>query len=110
MSKTVMLIRRKSDGKLLTDIINDACQVHNIYDGETLLLAEKEYFIGYSEDKGFDAESDYEEVDDIKDTLIEGQLHCYECKHDKDCDEKFDNCDANCLDDNQVYHFKSCEI
>ena len=67
-----MLIRRKSDNKLLTDIINDACQVHNIYDGETLLLSEKEWMIGYSEDKDFDESSEYVQIDaDIVDTVVE---------------------------------------
>lgn len=62
MSKTVIKIRRKSDGKILTDVINDACQVHNIYDGDELILSEKEWFIGYSECGGFMEHSEFEEV------------------------------------------------
>ena len=42
MSKTVIKIRRKSDGKILTDVINDTCQVHNIYDGDELICSDKE--------------------------------------------------------------------
>jgi hypothetical protein len=59
-----MKIRRKSDGKILTDIINDACQVHNIYDGDELVQSDYECVIGYAEDKGFLETSDYEEVQD----------------------------------------------
>jgi hypothetical protein len=64
MSKTVIKIRRKTDGKILTDVINDACQVHNIYDGDNLILSEKEWFIGYSDRDGFFETSDFEEVKD----------------------------------------------
>ena len=53
MSKTVIKIRRKSDGKILTDVINDACQVHNIYDGDELILSDNEWMVGYSECNGF---------------------------------------------------------
>ena len=64
MSRTVIKIRRKSDGKILTDVINDACQVHNIYDGDELILSDNEWMIGYSECKGFFECSDFEEVKD----------------------------------------------
>ena len=64
MSKTVIKIRRKSDGKILTDVINDACQVHNIYDGDELILSDKEWMVGYSECNGFFETSDFEEVED----------------------------------------------
>ena len=53
MSRTVIKIRRKSDGKILTDVINDACQVHNIYDGDELILSDNEWMVGYSECNGF---------------------------------------------------------
>lgn len=62
MSKTVIKIRRKTDGKILTDVINDACQVHNIYDGDNLILSEKEWLIEYSECDGFFETSDFEEI------------------------------------------------
>lgn len=62
MSKTVLKIRRKSDGKILTDIINDTCQVHNIYDGEELMVKDNDYNIGYVEGDGFLDWADYEEV------------------------------------------------
>ena len=64
MSRTVIKIRRKGDGKILTDVINDACQVHNIYDGDELILSDKEWMIGYSESEGFLECSDFEEVKD----------------------------------------------
>ena len=53
MSKTIIKIRRKSDGKILTDVINDACQVHNVYDGDELICSDKEWMVGYSECNGF---------------------------------------------------------
>ena len=62
MSRTVIKIRRKSDGKILTDVINDACQAHNIYDDGILILREHEWNIGYSESKGFFEWSEFEEV------------------------------------------------
>ena len=64
MSRTVIKIRRKSDGKILTDVINDACQVHNIYDGDKLILSDNERMVGYSECNGFFETSDFEEVED----------------------------------------------
>ena len=64
MSKTILTIRRKSDGQLLTDVINDACQVHNIYDGDRLILSDYEWMVGYSEHEGFREESDFELVDE----------------------------------------------
>ena len=64
MSRTVIRIRRKRDGKILTDVINDSCQVHEIYDGDYLLISGKEYEIGYSESEGFFETSDFEEVKD----------------------------------------------
>ena len=64
MSRTVIKIRRKSDGKILTDVINDACQVHNIYDGDELILSDNECMVGYSECNGFFETSDFEEVKD----------------------------------------------
>lgn len=64
MSRTVIKIRRKSDGKILTDVINDACQVHNIYDGDELICSDHEWVVGYSENKGFFECSDFEEVKD----------------------------------------------
>lgn len=62
MSKSEITIRRKSDGKVLKDIINDSCQVHNIYDGDTLVASEKDSTIGYIEGSGFCDWSDYEEI------------------------------------------------
>jgi hypothetical protein len=64
MSRTVIKIRRKGDGKILTDVINDACQVHNIYDGDELILSDKEWMVGYSDSEGFLECSDFEEVKD----------------------------------------------
>ena len=64
MSKTILTIRRKSDGQLLTDVINDACHVHNIYDGDVLILSDYEWMVGYSEHEGFRKESDFELVEE----------------------------------------------
>lgn len=63
MSKSIIEIRRKRDGKLLRDEINDACQTHNIYDGNVLVESNKDYNIGYLEGEGFCDDSEYELVD-----------------------------------------------
>lgn len=68
MSKTIITVRRKSDGKILKDVINDSCQVHNIYDGDELVESNKDYTIGYVEGGGFLDWSDYEEVYDCDET------------------------------------------
>ena len=60
MSRSVIEIVRKSDGKVLRDVIDDSCQVHNIYDGEELVYSDKDFNIGYSEWNGFYEWSDYE--------------------------------------------------
>ena len=65
MSKTIIKIRRKTDGKVLTDIINDACDVHNIYDGDELIVSEKAPFVGYF-DNAFDESSEFEEIQDFE--------------------------------------------
>ena len=65
MSTTTLKIKRKSDGKILTDVINDTCQVHNIYDGDKLMVRDKDYNIGYVEGEGFLDWADYEEATNI---------------------------------------------
>jgi hypothetical protein len=66
MSKSIIEIRRKRDGKILRDEINDACQTHNIYDGDVLVESNKDYNIGYSEWSGFYDYSEYEELADYE--------------------------------------------
>lgn len=66
MSKSIIEIRRKRDGKILRDEINDACQTHNIYDGDVLVESNKDYNIGYSEGVGFYDFSEYEELADYE--------------------------------------------
>jgi len=64
MSKTILKIRRKSDGKILKDVINDSCDVHNIYDGDNLIICEKSWDVGYLESNGgFIESSEFEEVE-----------------------------------------------
>jgi len=66
MSKSIIEIRRKRDGKILRDEINDACQTHNIYDGDVLVESDKDYNIGYIEGIGFCSFSEYEELADYE--------------------------------------------
>lgn len=66
MNKTIIEIRRKRDGKILRDEINDACQTHNIYDGDVLVESDKDYNIGYFEGVGFCSFSEYEELADYE--------------------------------------------
>lgn len=66
MSKTIIEIRRKRDGKILRDEINDVCQTHNIYDGDVLVESDKDYNIGYFEGVGFCDFSEYEELSDYE--------------------------------------------
>lgn len=80
MSKSIITIRRKRDGKILTDVINDSCQVHNIYDlknsefskddyingryDDKLIISDKDFNIGYEEGVGFYDWADFEVVKD----------------------------------------------
>lgn len=64
MSKSIIKIRRKSDNKILYDVINDSCQVHNIYDKYKLIGAFKEWEIDYI-NNDFLENSEYEEVEAI---------------------------------------------
>lgn len=70
MSKSIIEIRRKRDGKILRDEINDACQTHNIYDGDVLVESDKDYNIGYIEGVGFCSFSEYEELADYEEQPI----------------------------------------
>lgn len=78
MSKDLILIRRKSDGKIFRDIINDTCNVHNIYDDDgTRIVCDYDYNIGYREWDEFHNWSDFEKtgiVPDLtaKDVMIDG--------------------------------------
>lgn len=68
MSTSTIKIRRKSDGKVFTDVINDACQVHSIHDGDVCVGSFNEWEIGYTEWNGFATDSEYEEIIDENDT------------------------------------------
>lgn len=64
MSKSIIKIRRKSDNKILFDVINDSCQVHNFYDDGKLIGSFKEWEIDYM-DNDFLKDSPYEEIESI---------------------------------------------
>ena len=64
MSTSIIKIRRKSDDKVLYDVINDACQVHNIYDNDKLIASFKEWEIDYM-NNDFLEDSPYEEIESI---------------------------------------------
>ena len=46
MSYDLEIIKRKSDNKALIDLINDSCDVHNIFDGEVVVDVGYGYEIG----------------------------------------------------------------
>lgn len=87
MSKSIIKIRRKSDDKILFDVINDACQVHNIYDDGKLIGSFKEWEIDYM-DNDFLKNSPYEEIESItEDEWVEIAKECEEFMNDnKDLD------------------------
>lgn len=64
MSKSIIKIRRKSDDKVLYDVINDSCQVHNIYDNDKLIGSFNEWEIDYMYND-FLENSEYEEIEAI---------------------------------------------
>jgi len=47
MSYSLEIVKRKSDGKLLIDLVNNACDVHNIFDGDELVEVTKSWNISY---------------------------------------------------------------
>lgn len=59
MSKSIITIRRKSDGKILTDVINDSCQVHNIYDLKNSEFSKDDYINGRYDDKLIISDKDF---------------------------------------------------
>lgn len=82
MSKSIIKIRRKSDDKILFDVINDACQVHNIYDDGKLIGSFKEWEIDYM-DNDFLKNSPYEEIESItEDEWVETAKECEEFMND----------------------------
>ena len=82
MSKSIIKIRRKSDDKILFDVINDSCQVHNIYDGNKLIGSFKEWEIDYV-DNDFLKDSPYEEIESItEDEWIKTTKECEEFIND----------------------------
>lgn len=77
MSKSIIKIRRKSDNKILYDVINDSCQVHNIYDKDKLIGAFKEWEIDYM-DNDFLNDSPYEEIETIAENEWNAMVDAYE--------------------------------
>ena len=88
MSKSIIEIRRKSDGKILRDEINDACQTHNIYDGDVLVESNKDYNIGYLKGVGFFDFSKYEELADYEEQPMMTQEATIKCWVADDKDSK----------------------
>lgn len=37
-----------------------------------------------------------------------GRLNCWDCKYDCNCEEVNTECKANCIYNNEVYHYKDC--
>ena len=82
MSKSIIKIRRKSDDKILFDVINDACQVHNIYDDGKLIGSFKEWEIDYM-DNDFLKDSPYKEIESItEDEWVEAAKEYEELMND----------------------------
>lgn len=82
MSKSIIKIRRKSDDKILFDVINDSCQVHNIYDDGKLIGSFKEWEIDYM-DNDFLKDSPYEEIEPItEDEWVEAAKEYEELMND----------------------------
>lgn len=77
MSKSIIKIRRKSDDKVLYDVINDACQVHNIYDNDKLIGSFKEWEIDYM-NNDFLENSEYEEIESITEDEWNAMVDVYE--------------------------------
>lgn len=77
MSKSIIKIRRKSDNKILFDVINDACQVHNIYDDGKLIGSFKEWEIGYMCNDFF-KDSPYEEIKSITEDEWNAMVDAYD--------------------------------
>ena len=77
MSKSIIKIRRKSDDKILFDVINDACQVHNIYDDGKLIGSFKEWEIGYMCNDFF-KDSPYEEIESVTENEWNAMADAYE--------------------------------
>lgn len=76
MSKTLIIVRRKSDGKVFRDVVNDACQVHNIYDDDgNPVVQDHDYNIGYTECGGFLDWSDFEEVKSSSQETLDDVLY-----------------------------------
>lgn len=65
MSKSVNKIRRKSDGKILIDIINDSCQVHNIFNNGKNIGSYYEWEIDYDECNQYRESSPYEFIESV---------------------------------------------
>jgi hypothetical protein len=77
MSKSIIKIRRKSDDKILFDVINDSCQVHNFYDDGKLIGSFNEWEIGYMCNDFF-KDSPYEEIESITEDEWNAMADAYE--------------------------------
>ena len=77
MSKSIIKIRRKSDNKILFDVINDSCQVHNIYNDDKLIGSFKEWEIGYMCNDFF-KDSPYEEIESITEDEWNAMVDAYD--------------------------------
>lgn len=77
MSKSIIKIRRKSDDKILFDVINDSCLVHNIYDDSKLIGSFKEWEIDYM-NNDFLENSEYEEIESITEDEWNAMVNVYE--------------------------------
>ena len=77
MSKSIIKIRRKSDDKILYDVINDSCQVHNIYDNDKLIGSFKEWEIDYMYN-AFLKDSPYEVIESITEDEWNVMVNVYE--------------------------------
>lgn len=86
MSKSIIKIRRKSDDKILFDVINDSCQVHNIFDDGKLIGSFKEWEIDYM-DNDFLKDSPYEEIESITEDEWNAMADAYENSIYKELEE-----------------------
>lgn len=63
MSKSIIKIKEKSTGKIFIDLINDTCDVHNLYDETRDFYGSfKSWELSYDY-QTFNAQSNFEELD-----------------------------------------------
>lgn len=66
MGMDYFLVKRKSDGKELIDVVKESCNTHNIFEGLECIASDKDYNIGYIDGKWADW-AEFEDADDTKD-------------------------------------------